>query len=345
MVQPLLPIRHPEQDFFICDFGDVIPKSDIASMEHPLFTLSTKPDRHIRHYEHNGNSVTIAPGFYGLATIHDKDVLIFVISQLMKGVNQSMDEAKAQGAKDYIAPSKTVRFKARDLLVTTNRQTGGEAYKRLEQAFKRLQSTQITTNIKTGGQTITDIFSLIDNAHIVRKTADGRMMDVEITLSEWLYNAVLSCEVLSINRDYFRLRKPIERRLYEVARKHCGYKGQWTIGAEKLLKKVGSSGSLKKFRETLRHIMKNDHLPDYAISIDKENISFHYKGKVAIVYDENRPHLKPDTIEKARRILGRSFDVYAVESDWLQWWEQSGKTELRSPDGAFINFCKTRIER
>ena len=66
MVQPLLPIRHPEQDFFICDFGDVIPKSDIASMEHPLFTLSTKPDRHIRHYEHNGNSVTIVPGFYGL---------------------------------------------------------------------------------------------------------------------------------------------------------------------------------------------------------------------------------------------------------------------------------------
>ncbi len=55
MTHPLLPIRHPERDFFICDFGEVIPKSDIASMEHPLFTLSTKPDITIRDYEHNGN--------------------------------------------------------------------------------------------------------------------------------------------------------------------------------------------------------------------------------------------------------------------------------------------------
>ena len=39
MVKPLLPIRHPQQDLFICDLGDVIPKSDIASMAifaHPL---------------------------------------------------------------------------------------------------------------------------------------------------------------------------------------------------------------------------------------------------------------------------------------------------------------------
>jgi len=45
MTEPLLPIRHPKRDFFICDFGEVIPKSDIASMEHPLFTLFTKPDK------------------------------------------------------------------------------------------------------------------------------------------------------------------------------------------------------------------------------------------------------------------------------------------------------------
>lgn len=51
MANPLLPVRHPEKDLFICDFGEVIPKSDIASMEHPLFTLSTKPDTAIRNYE------------------------------------------------------------------------------------------------------------------------------------------------------------------------------------------------------------------------------------------------------------------------------------------------------
>jgi len=36
---PLLPIWHPNQDFFICDILDAIPKDDMASMEHPIFSL------------------------------------------------------------------------------------------------------------------------------------------------------------------------------------------------------------------------------------------------------------------------------------------------------------------
>ncbi|WP_443019818.1 replication initiator protein A [Sphingobium sp. CAP-1] len=30
--------------------------------------------------------------------------------------------------------------------------------------------------------------------------------------------------MLTLNRRYFRLRKPLERRLYEIARKHCGFR-------------------------------------------------------------------------------------------------------------------------
>jgi hypothetical protein len=42
---------------------------------------------------------------------------------------------------------------------------------------------------------------------------------------------------LTLNRDYFRLRKPIERRIYEIARKHCGRKKEWSIGLALLHKK------------------------------------------------------------------------------------------------------------
>ena len=49
---PLLPDRHPIQDFFICDVTDAIPKDDMGSMEHPIFSLATKPDVSIREYEH-----------------------------------------------------------------------------------------------------------------------------------------------------------------------------------------------------------------------------------------------------------------------------------------------------
>src|SRR3546814_20873311 len=56
---PLLPVRHPNQDLFICDVLDAIPKDDMASMETPVFSLSTKPDNRTRRYEHNGNVIEL----------------------------------------------------------------------------------------------------------------------------------------------------------------------------------------------------------------------------------------------------------------------------------------------
>ena len=40
---PLLPVRH-QPDFFVCDVFDAALKGDSASMEHPIFSLSKKPD-------------------------------------------------------------------------------------------------------------------------------------------------------------------------------------------------------------------------------------------------------------------------------------------------------------
>ena len=71
-------------DFFICDLPWAVPKDDMASMEHPLFTLATKPDRRILRYEHGAAVIEVTPSVKGLATIHDKDVLIFCVSQLSR---------------------------------------------------------------------------------------------------------------------------------------------------------------------------------------------------------------------------------------------------------------------
>ena len=43
----LSPAEIPQGDFFVCDFFASVPKHDLASMEHPLFSLSTRPDRRI----------------------------------------------------------------------------------------------------------------------------------------------------------------------------------------------------------------------------------------------------------------------------------------------------------
>jgi plasmid replication initiation protein len=202
-----------------------------------MFSLSKKPDREIRHYEHNGNSITIAPGAYGLATIWDKDVLIYAVSQLVEGMNQDRE------------PSRTIRMIAYDLLVNTNRHTGGGDYDQLEKAFNRLAGTRIQTNITTNGERIRHGFGLIDEWKIIEKTpTSGRMVAIELTLSQWLYNAVLAREVLTLNRDYFRLSSALERRLYELARKHCGHQARWSISLELLHKKSGSGGSLTQAR-------------------------------------------------------------------------------------------------
>jgi len=72
---------------FVADLFGIATKDDLASMEHPLFALKAG-DKAIRRYERNGVHVEIQPGMDGLATIHDKDVWIYCISQLTEAMNR-----------------------------------------------------------------------------------------------------------------------------------------------------------------------------------------------------------------------------------------------------------------
>src|SRR5271163_4839930 len=65
----LLPDRHPTRDFFVADILDWALKDDRHSMEHPMFSLSKKPDTQVRHYIHKDINVTITPSVKGMATI------------------------------------------------------------------------------------------------------------------------------------------------------------------------------------------------------------------------------------------------------------------------------------
>jgi plasmid replication initiation protein len=270
----LLPDRHPNRDFFVADILDWALKDDRHTMEHPMFSLSKKPDHRVRHYEHNGNAVTIKPGADGLANIWDKDILIYAVSQLVEGMNQGREIHR------------TVRVTAYDILVSTNRHTGGGDYDQLTSAFGRLAGTRIETNIATNGERVRHGFGLIDEWRTIEKSpSNGRMVAVEITLSRWLYNAVLAREVLTLNREYFRLGGGLERRLYELARKHCGQQAKWTISMELLHKKSGSGDLLKRFRAAVKRLVLADGLPDYRMIYDAEtdNMTFYTKDHKKLV--------------------------------------------------------------
>jgi hypothetical protein len=81
-----------------------------------------------------------------------------------------------------------------------------------------------------------------------------RLRYLEIELSPWLFRAIEACEVLPISRSYFRLRRPLDRRIYELARKHCGQQNHWRVSIEVLQKKSGSYSPAKKFAFYIRHL-------------------------------------------------------------------------------------------
>lgn len=335
---PLLPDRMQQPDFFVCDIFDAAPKGDMASMEHPIFSISTKPDKNVRRYESGQNFVEITPSVKGLATVHDRDILIFCISQVMAALNE--------GRK----VERTLRFKAFDLLSATNRPTGGEAYVRLKEALQRLSGTRIETNVTTGDVEVLDGFGLINDYRIVRETRDGRMQEVEVELSNWVYNAIQHREVLTISRDYFRLRKPLERRLYEIARKHCGIKPLWRIGLDKLKYKCGSHSTDKEFKRLVSKITAENaihrHIPDYDIGIEGANVVFTARGSVPCPTPDDSiriPSLKSETYEDAR-IEAPGWDVRMIEQEWRGWCIKE-EIEPKRPDAHFLKFCRSWYEK
>lgn len=249
----LMPDRHPNRDFFVADLLDVSPKGDLASMEHPLFALRAG-DKRVRVYQRGDVRVTVKPGHDGCATIHDKDIWIYCTSQLVEAMNRGREDV-----------GRTVRFTAHDFLVTTNRQTSGEGYRLMSGALARLSGTRIETNIETAGRRERAGFGLVDAWRVIERDTDDRMVAVEVTLPDWLWRSVQSRHVLTLSRDYFRIRKPIDRRIYELARKHCGQQSRWKIGLTALHEKSGSRDARRNFREAMRHLAQSNDLPDYRV--------------------------------------------------------------------------------
>lgn len=287
-------------DFFVADILDPAPKNDVVSMEHPIFALRAG-DMQVRRYERNGHTLTVLPGATGCATIHDKDLWIYCISQLIEAANRGRE----------IAP--TVRFTAFDFLATTHRGTGGRAYERMSEMLRRLKGTVVETSIETAGLRERRGFGLIEGWRVIEKSQDaGRMVAVEVDLPNWLFRSVQAKRVLTLSSAYFRLRKPLDRRIYELARKHCGEQPRWRISLAVLHQKSGSTGELRRFRFDVKALAESGNLPDYLMAIDlqRDMVTFYAngpKGKLAEVKDmlAGRPNASLKAHQKARSARSR----------------------------------------
>ena len=198
-------------------------------------------------------------------------MLIYCISKLMHRKNNG----------EAIGP--VVRITTHDLLVSTNRNTGGISYERLEDTLDRLAGTRIKTNVATGEEISTQNFGIIEWYDYNRKASGfvERLKYLDIKLSDWLFRAIDAAEVLPISRDYFRIRRPIDRRIYEIARKHCGKQISWKISTGLLQKKCGSRQAGKHFVAHLRELVASNALPDYDVALDLGFVVFTRAGRQA----------------------------------------------------------------
>ncbi|MFA5957747.1 replication initiator protein A [Hyphomicrobium sp.] len=334
----LLPDRHPVGDFFVLDNlfdvslkSDVsLLRSDVASLEHPIFKLSSrKGDKEkLERYEHGDYYIELRAGPEGFATIFDKDIWYYAISNLIRRQNNM--EAIGQ----------TIRIMVHDLMKFTNRDPSGDGYDRLEAAVDRLAGTRVKTNIPTGGvvDEVTN-FGLIESYKYPRRKNGAKRSDyLELVLPKWLLNAIEGKDVLTMNMKYFNIRKAIHRQIYEIVCKHCGYQENWKIGLELLKKKCGSSQANKHFISYIRELEGNDVLPDYEVTLERNNMVLFTKRPTksakkdatspalasgpspqpvkATTSGERKILISSDAIERAK-VWAPRWDIGAIEQQYI----------------------------
>ena len=341
----LTPARY-RPGLFSVDVSSISIKDANQQLEHPIFTLSKKPDTEIRKYEDgNGNRLEVIPSTFGRPTIWDKDLLIFAISHIV--------DRQKRGEEI----SRRIRFHTFDVIEFCQRTKGGSAYARIDRALTRLAGALLKTNIRTGGIETTKGFHIIDDFDIKRQydEPDGRLIYCEFTISDWLFRVIQSeKELLTLHPDYFRLRRALDRRLYEIARKHCGRQAEWSIRIEKLQHKSGSGSELREFRRSLRRLAGgHGDLLEYDLSLragrgGQELVVFRrreggYLERDPTVRPAGEVQLADSVAAEARRRCGNDVDLAAAERDWQSWM---AKKQIRpvNPEAMFLAFLETWTE-
>ena len=237
-------------------------RGERSLMAFPFFALSKNAWMKPLSYNHAAVSIEVRPSSNGVATIYDKEIVLYIASLMAAKL-----EAGERVEQDFV-------FTAHDLFTVTGSNHSARSYARLSEALERLQGTQIKTNIEAGGEGEEGFFSWLSEArlhYIKTRTGERRLKAVKVRLCDWLYRAILrDGRVLDYAATYFQL-GPIERRIYEVARSTCeaGDDGdeRLEIDLATFRLQIGYQNPLANFRAALKQIAGADAIPDYALEL------------------------------------------------------------------------------
>ena len=253
----------PQRDLFQLDSpltGEI--RGERSLMAFPFFALAKSAWMKPLAYHHGPVSIEVRPSANGVATIYDKEIVLYIASLMAAKL-----EAGEDVAQDFV-------FTAHDLFSVTGSNHSARSYQRLSEALERLQGTQIKTNIEAGGEGEEGFFSWLSEARLhysKTRTGEKRLKAVKVRLCDWLYRAILrDRQVLDYAAAYFQL-GPIERRIYEVARATGPDAGaeedRLEIDLATFRLQIGYQNPLANFRAALKQIAGSDIIPDYDLAL------------------------------------------------------------------------------
>jgi len=240
-------------------------RDDVDIMSLPFFSIEKTPRMEPIEFERvvgdRRQYIRVSPGEFGLATIWDNDIILYLRTQIIEALNKNQDVGRR------------VSFHIHDCLVATGRRTGGREYASFRDALMRLKTTSVLTNISTSDEIADEGFGWIESYRILKdRTASGveKMTSCEVMVSEWLFGLfVNSRRALAIDSAYFDLQGGLERKLYGILRKHLGNQPRFHIGVDSLKDLCGVKRDLRRFTYDLKKIVEKG-LPGFDLELTQQ---------------------------------------------------------------------------
>ena len=351
----------PQFDLFVQGISDMQLRDQRDSMERPFFSLSKRKRLTPINYVSPDGSVFVnvyPHQKYGMPTIWDADLLIWVASTL--------NDMKNRGVNDI---PRRLQARPYELLKAIGRDTGGENARQLHEAALRLRNVSIETNLRTAEGEKPRNFGWLSEVEVSKKrrrgganAKPGEYTGFVITVSEWFRDAVLEeGALLSIDPAYFSITGGRERWLYRIVRKHAGGAGKNGVSMKfsTLFEKSGAEGTYRRFKFELLKIIARNALPGFDIGLegakgDNEPRMFMVRkgpwpegAEAPGRAPESRPDRSIPQLSDLTLSLVRGnypgLDVYALKADF-----DAFLADAEPPDDyqkAFFGFVKQRFHR
>jgi hypothetical protein len=331
---------------------DAPVKDAQALMANPFLALTNRHKSEAFEYTSKDGRdwLRVVPSEKGMATVHDKDLLIYVGSILRREIER--------GRKI----SRIVEFHPYDFLKATGRATNKQGYDSFIDMLDRLDGTRIRTNIDGDIVAQRKGFGLIAEYELhSRKTKSGKtvMSHCSVTLGKWMFEAFEDKRrIATINPDYFTLKHGLDRALISLCRKHIGSRQgsrPWGIRVDNLAKKIGWRRELWQFRDQLKKRLKasGNKILDYRLELrhpddhKRMTLWFFQEGKLeylhepALLTGPASPDEVPDPSEYCLTMVAGmcdGWDINFLLDQWKNFAVKKGE-EINDCDKAFEGFA------